>query len=98
MDHDKVSLDLLLRHTEAHYTKYQLINDLDCVLALCAGKAARAEVRKFARAKLEGRAYIGPVVLKSRACESCRRPFASRRADARFCSAACRKRRARKAA
>jgi hypothetical protein len=94
-----VPVNLLIRHMEAHYSKYQLRHDLDCVLSLCVSEADRAEVREFARRKLAGRAYQGHgVTTLGTVCESCRNPFTAKRASARFCSPKCRVRAARRAA
>jgi hypothetical protein len=85
----------LLRHVEAHYSEYQLKHDLGCVLSLCGTEDDRREVRKLARARLAGKSYTAPdmsVSLSGRDCESCGKGFASSRADAHFCSPACRQR------
>jgi hypothetical protein len=47
------------------------------------GQPEAREVRKFARAKLAGKPYEGPVSLDSKACESCRKPFTPKRSTAR---------------
>lgn len=85
-----VPLADLLRHIEKHYSEFQLKNDIDCVLSLCATDSDRREVRKFARAKLTGKPYSGIVTVDSRSCECCGKPYQPRREDARFCSARCR--------
>jgi hypothetical protein len=78
-----------------HYTKYQLKNDLDCVLSLCAAENSRREIRKLARAKLTGKPYEIPAIgiaMTGAECASCGKSFYPRRSDARFCSARCRQR------
>ncbi len=92
-----VPLADLLQHMEAHYSEPQLRNDLDAVLSLCETDGDRAEVKRFAKAKLAGKPYelLG---FESRQCETCRRPFTAKRKDAKFCSANCRQRQSRKTA
>lgn len=88
-----VPLADLLHHMEAHYTERQLRNDLDCVLALCGSESDRAEVRRFARAKLTGKPYRAPdgtVSLSAVSCAQCGKSFTAARSTARFCSPACR--------
>jgi hypothetical protein len=92
-DVNPVPLADLLRHVEAHYAERQLRNDLDCVLALCGSGSDRAEVRRFARAKLAGKPYKAPtgsVTLSAVSCAQCGRSFSAARSTARFCSTSCR--------
>jgi hypothetical protein len=92
-DTNPVPLADLLRHVEAHYTERQLRNDLDCVLALCGFESNRAEVRRFARAKLAGKPYKAPtgsVTLSAVSCAQCGKSFTAARSTARFCSTSCR--------
>jgi hypothetical protein len=93
-----VPLAALIRHMDRNYSGDQLKHDLDSVLTLCRTYGDRAEVRKYARARLAGESYAGPgVTSDSKACESCRRPFVAVRDTARFCSATCRSRASRRA-
>jgi len=80
----------LLTHVRVHYTRYQLENDLDCVLALCASEGDRKQVRRLARALLAGKPYDGPVTVASKVCVQCRRSFNPVRDSSVFCSGKCR--------
>jgi hypothetical protein len=92
-DVNPVPLADLLRHMESHYNERQLRNDLDCVLSLCGSESDRAEVRRFARAKLAGKPYKAPdgvLSLSAVSCAQCGKSFTAARSTARFCSTSCR--------
>jgi hypothetical protein len=89
-DSSPVPVADLVRHMDAHYSEYQLRNDLDCVLSLCGSEIERAEVKRFARAKLAGKPYVASGVVHAPAKGNCKWcGYLNERNGSDYCSDKC---------